>query len=98
MVNRIVEAYRYEGGIRDAPRGHPARVTPEDEDRSIVAAAVANAFIYSRKIREALAVYASDSRVCRRLRSVGLHSAIAAQKQLLSASNKEARLWFTISH
>ncbi|KAH9375464.1 hypothetical protein HPB48_015427 [Haemaphysalis longicornis] len=23
-VNRIVQAYRYEGRIRDAPRGHPA--------------------------------------------------------------------------
>lgn len=97
-VNRIVQAYRYEGRIGDAPRGHPARATTEDEDRLIVAAAVANPFISSREIREALAVDASDSTVRRRLRSVGLRSAIAAQKPLLSAANKEARLRFAISH
>ncbi|KAH9376395.1 hypothetical protein HPB48_001330 [Haemaphysalis longicornis] len=78
----IVQAYRNEVRIGDAPGGQPARATTED--RSIVAAA----------IREPFAVDASDSPV---RRSAALRSAIAAQKALLSASNKEARLRFAIS-
>ncbi|KAG0441650.1 hypothetical protein HPB47_015899 [Ixodes persulcatus] len=43
-VNRIVQAFRYEGRIHDAPRGTPPRATTEDEDRYIIAAVVEDPF------------------------------------------------------
>ena len=97
-VNRIVQAFRYEGRIHDAPRGAPPRATTEDDDRCIIAAVVEDPFLSAREIREELQLDVSDVTVRRRLRSAGLHSAMAAQKPLLSHSNKEARLRFAMGH
>lgn len=97
-VNRIVQAFRYEGRIRDAPRGPPPRATTEDEDHYIVAAAVDDPFLSAREIREHLGLDASDATIRRRLRSAGLISGMAAQKPLLTESNKEARLRFATEH
>lgn len=97
-VNRIVQAFRYVGRIHDAPRGTPPRATTEDEDRYIIAAVVEDPFLSAREIREELELDVSDVTIRRRLASAGLHSAMAAQKPLLSPSNKEARLCFAMGH
>ncbi|KAH7948845.1 hypothetical protein HPB49_002790 [Dermacentor silvarum] len=51
-VNRILQANKNERRIGDAPRGNPQRVTPEDQDRLIVAAAVVDPYLSAKEIRD----------------------------------------------
>ncbi|KAH9373078.1 hypothetical protein HPB48_005442 [Haemaphysalis longicornis] len=97
-VNRIIQAFKYEGRVRDAPRPPPPRVTTEDEDACIIASVVQDPFQSARAIRHTLDLDVSDSTVRRRLRSAGLRSRIASQKPLLTTSNKNARLHFATQH
>ncbi|KAG0426086.1 hypothetical protein HPB47_026796, partial [Ixodes persulcatus] len=70
----------------------------EDEDPYIIAAVVEDPFLSAREIREELELDVSDVTIRRRLASADLHSAMAAQKPLLSPSNKNARLRFAMGH
>ncbi|XP_049519718.1 uncharacterized protein LOC125944032 [Dermacentor silvarum] len=97
-VNRIIQAYKYEGRIQDAPRASRPKATTDDEDALIVAAAVRNPFLPAPAIREDLDLDVSDTTVRRRLRTAGLHSRVAAQKPLLTAANKDARRQFAELH
>lgn len=97
-VNRILQAFKYEGRVRDAPRAPPPRVTTDEEDACIVAAVVQNPFLSAREVREELDVGASDVTIRRRLRNAGLRSAMAAQKPLLTPANKDSRLAFAMQH
>lgn len=65
-VNRILQAFKYEGRVRDAPRAPPPRVTTDEEDACIVAAVVQNPFLSAREVREELDVGASDVTIRRR--------------------------------
>lgn len=95
-VNRIIQAFKQEGRIRDAPRAPPPRSTTEDEDALIIAAVVQDPFLPARAIREALDLDASDSTVRRRLKDAGFRSCVAARKPLLRAASKNARLQFAL--
>lgn len=97
-VNRILQAYKKEGRVKDAPRGRPPRATTDDEDLSIVAAAVDAPRASLQELRQSLQLRASRSTVRRRLNEAGLRSRAAAQKPLLRATNKAKRLDFAQLH
>lgn len=68
-VNRIVQAYRDEGRIKDAPHERRPRATSADQDLQIVAAVNEKPFLNAKEVRSTLALeHVSDSTVRRRLR------------------------------
>ncbi|KAM7310536.1 hypothetical protein ISCGN_007444 [Ixodes scapularis] len=93
-VNRIVRAYRDEGRIKDAPQDRRPRSTTIDQDLMIVAAVNDDPFQNANSVRTALELDVSDTTVRRRLREAGMQSRVAAQKPLLTPSNKTVRLKF----
>ncbi|KAH9365745.1 hypothetical protein HPB48_008061 [Haemaphysalis longicornis] len=97
-VNRIIQAYRNEGRICDAPHDRRPRVTSAIEDEVLVAAAYANPFGTAQQHAQLAGVSASLSTVKRRLAEAGLRSRVAVQKPLLSDDNKAARLRFASEH
>lgn len=97
-VNRIIQKYRDEGLLEDAPHNRRPRATTVDEDHQIVAAVAVNPFQSAREVREALAIEASVQTVRRRFSEAGLASRMAAQKPLLTESNKRDRLRFAREH
>nr|XP_037285018.1 uncharacterized protein LOC119177940 [Rhipicephalus microplus] len=97
-VNRIIQAYKYESCIQDAPRAPRPKATTDDEDALIVAAAVRNLFLPAPAILEDLDLDVLDTTVRRRLRTAGLRCRVAAQKPLLTAAHKDARRQFSELH
>ncbi|KAH6945206.1 hypothetical protein HPB50_007556 [Hyalomma asiaticum] len=97
-VNRIVRAFQSCRRIKDALRKPRSRVTTEQEDAWIVAAAAVKPGLSAQQIKNTLDLRASVTMVKRRLREAGLKSRIAAQKPLLRAQNKEKRLQFSRQH
>lgn len=98
-VNRIVRAYRKERRITDRPRTGRPKVTNEDDDMNIVAAAVDKPTASSTEIKNTVGLPGvSNATVRRRLRAAGLKSRIAVQKPLVSAKNKDKRLAFARDH
>ncbi|KAH9362089.1 hypothetical protein HPB48_002067 [Haemaphysalis longicornis] len=97
-VNRIIQAYRTERRIKDAPRKPRSRVTSLEEDLKIVAVAAAKPGASLREIRQTAGVQASKTTIKRRLHEAGLKSRIAAQNPLLRVENKEKRLQFARQH
>lgn len=91
-VNRIIQAYRTERRIKDAPRKPRSRVTSLEEDLNIVAVAAAKPGASVREIRQMVGVQASKTTIKRRLHEAGLKSRIAAQKPLLRVANKEKKV------
>ncbi|KAH7984211.1 hypothetical protein HPB52_018134 [Rhipicephalus sanguineus] len=97
-VNRIIQAYRKEGRISDAPHRRHPRATTAAQDADILDAAKASPFSTAREIGAAAGVSASASTIKRRLVESKLKSHVAAQKPRLSLSNKTARLNFATEH
>lgn len=98
-VNRIIQAYRKDRRIKDAPRKARPKVTTEDEDMAIVLAANDFPASTAQEIKQIAGVSAvSDKTVKRRLHSAGLKSRIAVQKPIVSAANKDRRLVFAREH
>ncbi|KAH6930546.1 hypothetical protein HPB50_014673 [Hyalomma asiaticum] len=89
-VNRIVQAYRDEGRIKDAPHKRRPRVSSMDEDLQVVAVVNVRGTLDLANV--------SDSTIQRRLREAALQSRIAALKPLLTYANKTARLKFAVDH
>ncbi|XP_042142891.1 uncharacterized protein K02A2.6-like [Ixodes scapularis] len=52
-VNRIIQAYKNEGHIADAPHNRRPRVTTADQDQTIVAAVAVDPFLSARDVRNA---------------------------------------------
>ncbi|XP_064465961.1 uncharacterized protein LOC135377469 [Ornithodoros turicata] len=97
-VNRIVQAYRDENRIEDAPRsGRPSSTTPED-DRAIIGATCADPFSTVVDIKRELSLSVSAKTLRRRLKFLGLESGVAVQKPLLTLDHTAARLQFAIRH
>ncbi|KAH7972551.1 hypothetical protein HPB52_013393 [Rhipicephalus sanguineus] len=94
-VNRIVRAFKSCRQIKDAPRKPRSRVTTEQEDAWIVAAAAVKPGLSAQQIKNTFDLRATMTTVKRRLREAGLKSRIAAHKPLLRAQNKEKRLHFS---
>ncbi|KAH7968085.1 hypothetical protein HPB52_005570 [Rhipicephalus sanguineus] len=92
-VNRIIQAYRKEGHISDAPHSRHPRATTAAQDADILDAAKASPFSTAREIGAAAGVSASASTIKRRLAEGKLKSHVAAQKPCLSLSNKTALLF-----
>ncbi|KAH9374726.1 hypothetical protein HPB48_022681 [Haemaphysalis longicornis] len=89
-VSRIVQAYRKERRIKDAPRKAPPKVTTEDEDMAIVAAAVDCPTATVREIKSSAGLEGvSDTTVKRRLYESGLKSRTAVQNPTVSEANKK---------
>ncbi|KAH9378311.1 hypothetical protein HPB48_003998 [Haemaphysalis longicornis] len=97
-VNRIIQAYRDEGRISDAPHKRHPRATSAAQDVAIRDAAKASPFSTAKEIGAAAGVSASVSTIKRRLEERKLKSHVAAQKPRLSVSNKTARLNFATEH
>ncbi|KAH9383912.1 hypothetical protein HPB48_025804 [Haemaphysalis longicornis] len=98
-VNRIIQAYRDEGGINDPPHRRRPRSTTNDQHLCIVAGVNDESFQRAKNVRGALGpANLSDNMVRRRLREAGLRTRIAAQKPLLTAANKAALLRFATEH
>ncbi|KAH6922959.1 hypothetical protein HPB50_020321 [Hyalomma asiaticum] len=96
-VARIVQAFREEHRIGDAPR-HLNRKTSEDQDQLLVAAASEAPFMTAGQLRKAVGVDVSNDTVRRRLREAGLRNRAAAQKPKLSAASTVKRLQFARDH
>ncbi|KAH9373032.1 hypothetical protein HPB48_016695 [Haemaphysalis longicornis] len=96
-VNRIIQAYRNEGRICDAPHDRRPRVTSAIEDEVLVAAAYANPFGTAQQHAHLAGVSASLTTLKRRLAEAGLRSRVV-QKPLLSDYNKAARVRFASEH
>ncbi|KAH9369373.1 hypothetical protein HPB48_017725 [Haemaphysalis longicornis] len=97
-VTRIIQAYRNEGRICDAPHDRCPHVTSAIEDELLVAAAYANPFGTAQQHAQLAGVSASLTTVNRRLAEAGLKSRVTVQKPLLSDDNKAARLRFASEH
>ncbi|KAG0439738.1 hypothetical protein HPB47_016545 [Ixodes persulcatus] len=82
-VNRIIQAYKNEGRIADAPHNRRPRVTTADQDQTIVAAVAVDPFLSARDV--------NTPTIYRRFSEAGLESRIAAQKHRLSEDNKRQR-------
>lgn len=94
-VNRIIQAYRDEGRISDAP--HKPRATPAAQDVDILYAAQVSPFSTAKEIGAGAGVPASVSKI-KRLAEGKLKSHVVAQKPRLSEANKTVRLNFTTEH
>ncbi|KAG0421743.1 hypothetical protein HPB47_002403 [Ixodes persulcatus] len=98
-VNRIIQAYRDEGGrLQDAARPGRYRCTSEEVDQLIVAAVVADPFQSAQELRDALDLDVSLATIRRRLREAGLHGCVAAQKPYLTDRQRRQRLDFARAH
>lgn len=97
-VNRIIQAFRDENRIKDAPRKPRPRVTTQEDDMNIVAYVADNPRASLSEIRQCFQLTASKTTVKRRLAEAGLKSRMAAQKPLLTNVNKSKRLSFAQRH
>ncbi|KAH7936256.1 hypothetical protein HPB52_021086 [Rhipicephalus sanguineus] len=97
-VNRIIQAFRDENRIKDAPRKPRPRVTTQEDDMNIVAYVADNPRASVSEIRQCFQLTASKTTVKRRLAEAGLKSRMAVQKPLLTNVNKSKRLSFTQRH
>lgn len=93
-VTRVVKAFRDDGGrIADAPRSGRPRVS-EEEDKLIIAAAVADPFLSAKEIKKELGLHVSCDTIRRRLQEAGLKNCTAAQKPYLTENQRRQRLEF----
>lgn len=97
-VNRIIQAFRDENRIKDAPRKPRPRVTTEEGDMNIVAYVADNPRASVSEIRQCFQLTASKTTVKRRLAEAGLKSRMVVQKPLLMNMNKSKRLSFAQQH
>ncbi|KAH9371654.1 hypothetical protein HPB48_016045 [Haemaphysalis longicornis] len=81
-VNRIIQAYRNEGRICDAPHDRRPRVTSAIEDEVLVATAYANLFGTAQQHAQLAGVSAPLTTAKRRLAEAGLRSRVAVPKGL----------------
>ncbi|KAH6946073.1 hypothetical protein HPB50_011472 [Hyalomma asiaticum] len=96
-VNRIIQAYRDEGRIKDAPHRRRPQATSASEDLLIVAVANNEPSMSAKRVRGTIGLNVNDSTVRSRLHDAGLRSRVAAKKPLLSGQNKIARLRFAMT-
>lgn len=98
-VNRVIQAYRNEGRIGDAPWQPRCWVITKDNNLQIVAGVAEQP---KRTVREVQAEHGlnhvSATTVKRRLYEVGLRSQTAAKKPLMRSENKAKRLQFAEYH
>ncbi|KAG0425569.1 hypothetical protein HPB47_027275 [Ixodes persulcatus] len=97
-VNRIVQAFRHEGRIEDAPRGRPPRRTTEEEVLIIVAAFCDDPFMTVKELKTCLNIRASVTTIRQRLQEARIRSREAAQKPLLCERHRTARKSFPEDH
>uniref|UniRef100_A0A131XWY2 Putative transposable element n=2 Tax=Ixodes ricinus TaxID=34613 RepID=A0A131XWY2_IXORI len=99
-VNRIIQAYKKEGRLKDAPHRRRPRVTTNEEDHQLVAAVTLDPSQSTRDIRDALAIEASLPTLRRRLAEAGLAglSCRVTAQEPLSESDKQDRLRFATAH
>ncbi|KAH9381810.1 hypothetical protein HPB48_016334 [Haemaphysalis longicornis] len=98
-INRIVQAYRKERRINDAPCKARPKVTTEDEDMAIVTAVADGRTATAREIKNSAGLdVVSATTVKRRLPEAGLKSRAAVQKPIVSEANKQKRLEFAREH
>lgn len=97
-INRIVQAYKKEGRVKDAPHRRRPRATTEEEDRAIVAVAAGNPRTTVPKIIQDLGLNVSRTTVNVRLAEAGLKKRAACRKPLLRQVNQSKRLQFAKDH
>lgn len=79
-VNRIIQAFRDDGGFTDMERSGRPRAMTEEEDRLITTAAIMpDPFQSAENIREALSLMVSSETVRRMLSELGPQSFVATQ-------------------
>ncbi|XP_064488439.1 uncharacterized protein LOC135400537 [Ornithodoros turicata] len=70
-VNRIIQRFRDEGQLEDAPRSERPRATTSDENRAIIAANVVDPFLTVVDLKKELSLQASSTTIRRRLACPG---------------------------
>ncbi|KAH6947152.1 hypothetical protein HPB50_017225 [Hyalomma asiaticum] len=96
LTCEIVQAYKFDRRIKDAPRKLRRGATSHEEGLAIVAAVADNPRCSAQEIKVNLGLKASKSTVKRR--QAGLKSRTAEQKVLLRTDNKDKRLQFAQRH
>lgn len=97
-VNRIVQAYRDEGRIEDAPRGAPPNATSADEDLLVVAAIADDPFLTVPELKRCLNLNASAGTIKRRLQMAGIRCRVTGQKPRFLRHHRDSRLAFAQEH
>ncbi|KAH7936964.1 hypothetical protein HPB49_006668 [Dermacentor silvarum] len=97
-VNHIIQAYRDEGRISDAPHKWHPRATSAAQDMAILDAGQASPFSTAKEIGATAGVSASVSTIKRRLAPGKLKSHVVAQKPRVSEANKTVSLNFATEH
>ncbi|KAH9373102.1 hypothetical protein HPB48_003948 [Haemaphysalis longicornis] len=97
-VNRILQAFRDQGRIKNLPRGRRPRATTSEQDMLIVAVTALKPSLTSKQIKCELDLSASTKTVRRRFYDVRLRNCVSARKPTLSEANKLARLLFPDDH
>ncbi|XP_064485837.1 uncharacterized protein LOC135398352 [Ornithodoros turicata] len=69
-VDRIIQRFRDEGQLEDAPRSGRPRATTSDEDSAIIAANVVDPFLTAVDLKKELSLQASSTTIRRRLASL----------------------------
>lgn len=94
-ATRVVKAFRDDDGrIADAPRSGRPRACEGEEDRLIIAAAVADPFLNAQEIKRELGLHVSCDTIRKRLKEAGLRNCIASQKPFLTERQRRQRLEF----
>lgn len=97
-VNCIIQAYRKEGRICDAPHRRQPQATTEQVDQLLIAAVSDDPFQTAKDILRNTSIQVHPSTVRNCLKEAGLRSHMAAQKPVLTEGHKATRLRFAHAH
>ncbi|KAH6948092.1 hypothetical protein HPB50_022817 [Hyalomma asiaticum] len=97
-VNRIVQAFKKERRVKDAPHRRRPRATTADEDRALIAAVVVRPQTTVREALRELGIKACETTAKRRLAEAALRKRVACRKPLIRKTNQTKRLQFARDH
>ncbi|XP_070384629.1 uncharacterized protein [Dermacentor albipictus] len=97
-VNGIVQAFKKERRVKDAPLRRRPRATTEDEDRAIVAAVALRPQTTVPEVLKELGIKACETTAKRRPAEAGLKKRVACRKPLLRDTIKVKRMQFAKDH
>ncbi|KAH6947941.1 hypothetical protein HPB50_022117 [Hyalomma asiaticum] len=97
-VNRIVQAFKKERPVKDAPHRRRPRATTADEDRALITAVVVRQQTTVREALRELGIKACETTAKRRLAEAALRKRVACRKPLIRKTNQTKRLQFARDH
>ncbi|KAH6920207.1 hypothetical protein HPB50_028806 [Hyalomma asiaticum] len=97
-VNRIVQAFKKERPVKDAPHRRRPRATTADEDRALITAVVVRQQTTVREALRELGIKACETTAKRRLAEAALRKRVACKKPLIRKTIQTKRLQFARDH